>query len=148
MVDGRTVDAGTLKERAILANLALEPGRVVPKRRLIDNVWGSTATASVRSSLYAYITRIRGRIRAAGAGVTLPSRSQGYSLEIPHAAVDWHRMRQLRERARELVDAGNDRAAAVLLSQAMELWEGDPLAEFEGAWTHGTRESMHHTWQI
>ncbi|QBI55511.1 AfsR/SARP family transcriptional regulator [Streptomonospora litoralis] len=148
MVDGQAVDAGTLKERVILATLALTPGKVVPTGLIIDHVWHDAHPASVRSSLYAYITRIRNRIRAAGSGVALPSHSRGYTLEIAGEAVDWHRMKALRSRAGELAEVGDHRRAADLLSRALHLWEGDPLAEVPGTWTHAYQQSMHQTWLL
>ncbi|MBX9386910.1 BTAD domain-containing putative transcriptional regulator [Streptomonospora nanhaiensis] len=150
MVDGESVDAGTPKERSILANLALEPGKVVPTQLIIDRVWGDTPTPRVRSSLYAYITRLRGRLAAAGAGsgVGLRSRSQGYLLEIAKEAVDWHRAELLRVRARALADSGDHRAAVVLLSEALDLWEGHPLAEISGAWAEGVRTNMLKSWSL
>ncbi|MDA0564142.1 tetratricopeptide repeat protein [Streptomonospora sp. S1-112] len=150
MVDGESVDAGTPKERSILANLALEPGKVVPTQLIIDRVWGDAPTPRVRSSLYAYITRLRGRLAAAGggSGVGLRSRSQGYLLEIAKEAVDWHRAELLRVRARALAESGDHRAAVVLLSEALDLWEGHPLAEISGTWAEGVRTNMLKSWSL
>jgi len=38
--DGRPVDVGGPRARALLARLAIEPGRVVGLSSLIDAVWG------------------------------------------------------------------------------------------------------------
>ncbi|GAA1760305.1 AfsR/SARP family transcriptional regulator [Streptomonospora arabica] len=145
LVDGRVADAGTLKERSILAVLALSAGSAVPTGTLIERVWGPSPSASVRSSLYACIARIRSRMRAAGAGAGLRKRSDGYSLEIAPEAVDWLRVKALRKRAQDLAEAGEHRAASVLLTEALDLWEGDPLSELPGEWTHATRAEMNQT---
>ncbi|WP_186356216.1 BTAD domain-containing putative transcriptional regulator [Streptomonospora sp. PA3] len=145
MIDGRSADAGTLKERSILALLALTPGKAVPTATLIDRVWGPSPSAAVRSSLYSCVARIRSRLVAAGAGVGLRKLSHGYTLEIAPDAVDWHRVQNMRLRARDLAESGEHSSAAVLLWEALSLWEGEPLAEIPGEWTHGHRASMNQT---
>lgn len=38
--DGRPVDLGGLQQRAVVAHLAIDAGRVVSVERLIDRLWG------------------------------------------------------------------------------------------------------------
>ncbi|WP_393916100.1 AfsR/SARP family transcriptional regulator [Halostreptopolyspora alba] len=142
LVDGQAIDAGPLKERSILAVLALADNRVVPRHVLIERVWGPEHPDKLRSSVYSYINRIRTRLSRANADVHLVSRPQGYALEIASESVDWHRVRALRARAGELSKAGEYREASALLWQALELWQGDPLAEVPGTWAQGMRTSM------
>src|SRR5215469_11877840 len=63
---GERVDAGHVKQRAVLAVLLLDLGKVVPIDLLIDRVWGDRPPASVRSNVYAYVARIRAVIAGAG----------------------------------------------------------------------------------
>jgi DNA-binding SARP family transcriptional activator len=69
-LDGRTVDAGHARQRAVLAVLALEAGRPVPAEVLIDRVWGEDPPRSVRNVLYGYVTRLKALIAS---GQTLAS---------------------------------------------------------------------------
>ena len=56
---GRTVAIRTRKQRAVLALLAVEPGRVVPLDRLVDEVWSGEPPASATASLQVYIAQLR-----------------------------------------------------------------------------------------
>ncbi|MFD0776281.1 BTAD domain-containing putative transcriptional regulator, partial [Streptomonospora algeriensis] len=145
LVDGRVADAGTLKERSILAVLALSAGKAVPTATLVERIWGPSPSASVRSSLYSCIARIRSRLESAGSEAGLRKLPHGYALEIAPEAVDWYRVQNLRRQARDLAESGDHRAAVVLLSKALSLWEGEPLAEIPGEWIHGHRASMNQT---
>ena len=58
-IDGRTVSVGRGKQRALLAVLALNAGRVVPAERLIDELWGDEPPATATTALQVYISRLR-----------------------------------------------------------------------------------------
>ncbi len=142
LVNGRTVVPGSPKERLILTVLAHSAGEVVPTHTLIRHVWGNDASPSIRPSVYSAMTRIRNRLRDAGADPLLVSRSQGYVLEIAPEAVDYNRVRRLYEEAGTRLGGGERRVAAGLLGQALALWEGEPLAEVRGAWADALRRRI------
>ena len=52
LVDGRRLSLVGVKQRAIVAMLALETGAVVSVDRLIDGIWGEDSPPSVRSSVH------------------------------------------------------------------------------------------------
>lgn len=54
-VGGEPVDLGPPKQRAIIAVLALEAGRLVPVDRLVDVVWGDRVPAQAEVSLRSYV---------------------------------------------------------------------------------------------
>jgi DNA-binding SARP family transcriptional activator len=56
VVDGVPVDAGTRKQRAILAALVLHRPHVVPVDTLVEAVWGDKPPPSPLSSLHVYIS--------------------------------------------------------------------------------------------
>ena len=57
--DGKPVEIGSPKQRAVLALLLLEGGRVVSTDRLIDTVWGAQPPAAATTSLHTYISNLR-----------------------------------------------------------------------------------------
>ncbi|MEP7115474.1 MAG: winged helix-turn-helix domain-containing protein, partial [Ilumatobacteraceae bacterium] len=59
LVDGRRLLLVGVKQRAIVAMLALEAGAVVSVDRLIDGIWGADSPPSVRSSVQVHVSQVR-----------------------------------------------------------------------------------------
>ena len=57
--EGRPIAVGRGKQRALLAVLALNAGRVVPAERLIDELWGDEPPATASTALQVYVSRLR-----------------------------------------------------------------------------------------
>jgi DNA-binding SARP family transcriptional activator len=57
--DGRPVEIGSPKQRAVLALLVLAGGRVVSTDQLIDTVWGAQPPAAATTSLHTYSSNLR-----------------------------------------------------------------------------------------
>jgi DNA-binding SARP family transcriptional activator len=134
---GRSVDAGSPRQRCVLAALAADAGRSVPTETLIDRVWGQAPPEQVRQTLYVYITRIRNMINRAcpDGGARLLHRSGGYLLDLDADRVDMHRFRRFVDLARD-PDRG-DAERADLLGRALDLWRGAALADLSsctGRW--------------
>jgi DNA-binding SARP family transcriptional activator len=139
-VPGRPVDAGHARQRAVLAVLLLNLGRVVPAGELIDRVWGDDPPASVRNVLYGYVGRLRAVIAAAGdPEVTLGRRAGGYLLRVDSDQLDLHRFRRL---VREAAAAADDEHAAGLLVQALGIWRGTALAGVDSPWLNAMRDTL------
>ncbi|MEU1251060.1 AfsR/SARP family transcriptional regulator [Micromonospora arida] len=144
-VAGRPIELGPLKQRLVLAALAVDVGRGVPVEVLIDRVWDGSPPADARGVLYTYITRIRRLLAAAALGegvhpITLARRPGGYQLEAADDRVDLRQLRTLSEQVQQL-DADDPRRAQ-LLRQAVELWRGDPLDGLPGDWAARVRERL------
>ena len=110
--DGRTVDVGAAKQRALLAALLLETNRVVSSDRLIAALWGETAPETATKALQVYVSQLRkvlGRER-------IVTRAPGYELRVAPGELDL-------DRFHELVFEGK-------LDEALRLWRGSPLADF------------------
>ncbi len=138
---GLRVDAGHARQRAVLAVLLFDLGRVVPTTRLIDRVWGDDPPITVRNVLYGYVARLRAVIAGAGdPDVTLSRQPGGYQLEADPDQVDLYRFRRLLREA--AAAAGDDDRAGVLLAEAVALWRGAALAGLDGGWLNGMRESL------
>jgi DNA-binding SARP family transcriptional activator len=122
-VDRKRVDLPGGKPSALLARLLLDSGRVVAVEELVDSLWGERHPASAQKVLQVYVSQLR---KALGAG-QIETRAPGYRLRAERDEHDLGRFETLVERAR---DEGDPRRRAALLSEALSLWRGAPLAEF------------------
>ncbi|MBB5776186.1 BTAD domain-containing putative transcriptional regulator [Nonomuraea jabiensis] len=119
--DGAVVEVPGIRLRALLAALALEPGRIVTRSRLVDWIWGEEPPADEVNALQALVSRLR---RVLPAGV-LEADSGGYRLAVAVDAVDVSRFEQLVGQAR----AAEPAARADLLRSALALWRGTAMAD-------------------
>jgi DNA-binding SARP family transcriptional activator len=121
--DGETPLAlGRPKQRALLALLLLNANRVVARDRLIDELWGEEPPLKAVKAVQTYVSQLR-RLLPPGMLVTRPP---GYMLEAPPKSVDLLRFERLVADSRG-ADPGR---ASSLLTDALALWRGPPLAEF------------------
>jgi len=134
LVDGTALDLGPPRQRCVLAALAVDAGQVVSVERLTHRVWGDDPPLRARATLLNYLSRLR--LLLGGAVVRRPG---GYALDVERSAVDLLRFRALCRDAR----AADDRRAAVLLRQALELWRGEALTGVEGDWAAAERDRLH-----
>ena len=84
------VDLGGPQQRAVIAHLALDVGRVVSVERLIDRLWGDEPPGAPLGALQSYVSRLRRVLepgRPAGAASTvLVSEAPGYVLRMSPAS--------------------------------------------------------------
>jgi DNA-binding SARP family transcriptional activator len=113
---------GGQKQRAVLALLLLEPGRVIGVDRLIDALWGEQPPRTATTSLQNFISQLR---KTLGADV-LETKSPGYRLRVRPGELDLDRFRVLVESAR----ASEPGERAAKLRHALALWRGPALADF------------------
>ncbi len=146
--EGRLLELGGDRQRAVLASLLLHANRFVPSDRLIEELWGSPPPKGARNSLQSTVSRLRvalagGRARqapsgragdAAGgragdAGGRLTSRNRSYRLVVEPDELDSLRFERLAEEGRKaLADADDDPAlASATLGEALALWRGEVL---------------------
>jgi DNA-binding SARP family transcriptional activator len=138
-VNGRPADAGHARQRAVLAVMLLDAGRVVPPEMLIDRVWGENPPRSVRNVVYGYVARLRALIASGqDPGVSLSRHAGGYLLQAGPDQVDLTRFRRL---VAEAAAADGDQAEAAL-RQALELWRGPALAGLDSPWLNATRTTL------
>ena len=122
--DGRLLKLGGAKQRAALALLVLHANDVVPRERMIDELWGASPPETATTALQGYISHLR-KVLGADRIVT---RAPGYVLRVDSGELDLERFQSLTAEARrqESIDA------AETLRRALALWRGPPLAELEG----------------
>jgi DNA-binding SARP family transcriptional activator len=139
-VAGRPADAGHARQRAVLAVLALDAGRVVPIEVLIDRVWGAEPPRSVRNIVYGYVARLRVLVgNGTDPAITLSRRPGGYLLQAAPDQMDLTRFRRLVAQA---ADAEDEERARRLLGQGAALWRGPALADLDSAWLNAMRTTL------
>ena len=120
IVDGEPVALGGTR-RSLLALLLLDAGRVVSTDRLVDALWRGEPPRTAITSLQNMIVQLR---RALGAE-TIVTRAPGYLVNVEAGQLDLARVRRLVDEAR----ASDPSRRSRLLSEALGLWRGEPLAE-------------------
>jgi DNA-binding SARP family transcriptional activator len=120
--DGRVLPLAGNRQRALVAALALRPRTVVSTDTLIDELWGEEPPKTAAVSLQNAVSSVR---KVLGADVIV-TRQPGYLLDVPRDAVDAQRFERL------LADARSAplEIRKTLLTAALGLWRGPPLAEF------------------
>jgi DNA-binding SARP family transcriptional activator/predicted Ser/Thr protein kinase len=122
IVEGRPLQLGGQRQRALLAILLLEAGRVVATDRLVDLLWGEEAPKTATNSLQNAISRLRKEL---GPEV-LRTKAPGYVLGVAPGQIDARRFElQLRDARRAEPEQRRE-----LLQRALDLWRGPALADF------------------
>lgn len=119
---------GGLRQRSLLAVLALHPNQVLSSDRIIDELWGESAAATAAHTVQVFVSRLRGALGEGGG--RLITRPPGYLLELDVEELDATRCERLYERARSALRAGDAAVAVALLHEVESLWRGAPLTEF------------------
>ena len=136
--DGVVVPVGAAKKRMILAVLGLSGGEVVSADRLIDAVWGERPPPSAGKALQVSVSQLRDAVEPTRrAPSVIISQAPGYALALPPQAVDVRVFERLWDEGRRLRASESPDSAADVLSRALALWRGPPLADlaYEEAFT-------------
>ena len=133
-VDGRTVEAGRPKQRAVLAALLIHANQVVSVDRFADILWQDGGAGRSTGSLPVYIANLRRLLEPDRPARTPPqrilTRTPGYLLRVApgeYDAADFERLAA--EGSRHLAE-GRPRAARRTLAEARNLWRGRAMEEF------------------
>ncbi|MET7400830.1 BTAD domain-containing putative transcriptional regulator [Dactylosporangium sp. NPDC005572] len=118
---GVLADVPGARLRALLAALALDPGRVVPKATLVDWLWGERPPADAANALQRLVSRLR---KALPDGA-VEGHTDGYRLRVEPADVDTARFERLLAQARAVQGAHRVR----LLREALGLWRGGAMQD-------------------
>jgi DNA-binding SARP family transcriptional activator len=120
--EGSPVPVRGSKQRALLAVLLLHANEVVSTDRLMDVLWGADPPDA--TALRVRVSQLR---KALGSRGEIVTQAPGYLLRVELGAVDLNRFEQLVASA-----AGQEpEVAAERLREALALWRGRPLPEFE-----------------
>ncbi|MFF6954712.1 BTAD domain-containing putative transcriptional regulator [Streptomyces iakyrus] len=135
-VDGVSIVPTAGKPRQILALLALEHGHIVPVATLIEELWDQAPPRSAMTTLQTYVLTLRRNLGTAmGPGLpgavkeVIATRHGGYLLQLPADRIDAARYETLLAAGQDAAGKGDDESCATLLRQALDLWQGEPLAD-------------------
>jgi WD40 repeat protein/DNA-binding SARP family transcriptional activator len=130
--DGEPVSIGGPKQRALLALLLLSSNRVVPRDRLLGELFAELSPNSAHHALRNQISRLRKVLSATGADPPrLVSQPPGYLLRVEPGELDLEEFERLWAEGREALARNQPAVAARALKAAETLWSGRALADVE-----------------
>ncbi|MFE2177851.1 BTAD domain-containing putative transcriptional regulator, partial [Kitasatospora sp. NPDC059462] len=146
---------GSPQQQAMLAVLLLRPGHSASATDLIAALWGEEPPSAAMTTVRTYAWRWRKVLDAVepaepgeggepgekAAGSVLVSMGDGYRLVLPKLAVDAAQAEALAAEAERTARAEPLRARD-LLNQALELWQGEPLAGIPGPFAERHRQRL------
>lgn len=132
VTDGRERVLGSGREAALLADLIVHAGQMMPAERLIEDLWNGAPPPGAAGTLQTYVRNLRRVLepdRAAGSpSRVLLSRRPGYVLEIDDDVLDARRFERL-VIAGGLEATGDPAGASATLREALALWKGPAFGE-------------------
>jgi DNA-binding SARP family transcriptional activator/class 3 adenylate cyclase len=114
---------GGRRQRAVLALLLLRRGEVVSTDRIVDALWGAEPPRTAITSLQNFVSQLRKLLGPE----RIVTRSPGYALDVSRDEVDADRFQRLVELGRD----GEPTERAKRLREALAIWRGPALADFE-----------------
>ena len=135
--NGRLIEVGGPKLRALLVILLLRANESVPRDALVHELWGEQPPVGAQHSLDVYVSRLRKSLDAAADGSVVMTRPGAYSLRLAEGQLDARRFEQLVGQGRAALAANAPSQAAEKLRSALELWRGQALADLVNR--HGPR---------
>jgi DNA-binding SARP family transcriptional activator/predicted negative regulator of RcsB-dependent stress response/DNA-binding XRE family transcriptional regulator len=137
--DGERLELGPVRQRAVLAVLAMGRGAPVRRDAIVDAVWPENPPASAVNIVQAQVSRLRRLLPAGGPdeggpaergpGAVLLRAGENYWLRATAGELDLLAFDQLAGRARAAAASGNARRACAWYEQALALWHGEPAAD-------------------
>jgi DNA-binding SARP family transcriptional activator/DNA-binding beta-propeller fold protein YncE len=123
--DGRVVELGAGRQRALLALLVLHAPEIVATDRLIEELWGGSPPPTAAKALQNLVSQLR---RSLGAD-SIVTRPPGYSLRLDSDDLDARRFERLAAVGHRLLADDPGRAGQTLI-EALGLWRGRALDDF------------------
>jgi len=125
--DGRAVDLGSFRQRALLALLLTAPNSVFSTDQIIDGLWGADGGIDKQNALWVYVSGLRkalepNREKRSGGSILL-TRAPGYLVEVAPEEIDAVRFERMVAEGRALADV-DPAAASLVLGEALALWRG------------------------
>jgi class 3 adenylate cyclase/DNA-binding winged helix-turn-helix (wHTH) protein/tetratricopeptide (TPR) repeat protein len=127
---GEVVALGSAQQRAVLALLILHAPEPVSLDRLIDELWGERPPATAQHAVQVYVSGIRKLLRVGGADVAVRTSASGYALDVDPGRIDAGRFERLLAESQRVL-AGDPSHARTLFEEALALWRGPALADFQ-----------------
>jgi DNA-binding SARP family transcriptional activator/tetratricopeptide (TPR) repeat protein len=134
--DGQAViSVPAARQRAVLATLLVRAGRPVAPGELADIIWDGTPPNGADGTIRSHIMRLR-RVLGPRAGPRVLTRAPGYLIDAGDDEVDLLQFGCLCQTGGAAVRAGSPANAWAMLTGALELWRGSPLADVPSRTLH------------
>lgn len=128
---GRSLELAGARSRAVLAMLLMHANQVVSSDRLLDDLWPGQSSDKATGSLQVRLSELRKAFRSSGEADRLVTRPPGYLLRVAPGELDALRFEQLAAEGDAALATGDAATAARCLDQALGLWRGPALADFD-----------------
>jgi DNA-binding SARP family transcriptional activator len=139
----RPVRLAGQRQRALLAALILNRGKVVPVERLVEIIWDITPPATARTKVQAHVSALRQAIGDSPAtSHRLLTQPPGYSLCPEDMGLDLSEFEMLRCRARSAYACGKPTVAVDLFASALALWRGGAFADVDAPLIRAAAEAI------
>jgi DNA-binding SARP family transcriptional activator/Tfp pilus assembly protein PilF len=116
------------KQRAVLASLLLNAGRIVAVDEIAETLWGTGPPPSARVTVQNYVMRLRQALGDTSRSL-ISTHPSGYLISVDAADLDITQFEVLLRAARAAASDGSWDAAAARAGAALALWRGEPLAD-------------------
>ena len=124
------VEVAAARQRGLLALLLADANQVVPVDRLVDDLWEGKPPASARTSLQAYVYRLRRLLAQAGGDADLLRwAGAGYVLSAAPDSLDRDMFRRLVGEGGDLLARGDPDGCVRCWRAALGLWRGPAFAD-------------------
>ncbi|HEX5114218.1 MAG TPA: tetratricopeptide repeat protein [Pseudonocardiaceae bacterium] len=125
----------------------------MPIDAIIDQLWdasggrgngtkGRALPHDPRKVLQGYVSRLRNVLKRAGVPGNVRTEGGHYVLNIDPDFVDYHRFHEHVSAGQHEYRAHNYERAAELLTEAVELWQGQPFADLPTSWAQRKAETL------
>jgi DNA-binding SARP family transcriptional activator len=111
LADGKALDLGGTKQRALLAVLLLHANEVVSRDRLVDALWEEEPPETAQKALHVYVSQLRKIL----GWERVQTHAHGYMLGVSPEELDLEQFERAREQGR--------------FDEALAVWRGPPLAD-------------------
>ncbi|MFF3911480.1 BTAD domain-containing putative transcriptional regulator [Streptomyces sp. NPDC001848] len=130
---------GSPQQRALLAALLMREGRTATASELIDALWGDDPPPRALAAVRTYASRLR---KVLSPGVLL-SESGGYAVRLGEPrSLDLAAAQELAAETEKAKNSGDLSHARRVLSEALALWDGEPLAGVPGPYAEAQRARL------
>ena len=123
-----TLPLASRKQRAVLAALLLNSGRVISLDDLTEVLWGAAPPPSARVAVQNHVMRLR---KALGDSARIRTQPGGYQIDVDESELDVSRFEMHLVAARAAAKDGAWDTAAERARAGLALWRGEPLADVE-----------------
>jgi DNA-binding SARP family transcriptional activator len=125
--DGKRLNAGPYKQRALLAALLCRANSVLSVDMLVEVLWGERPPRTARKNLQVYISALRKLV-----GDRIQHHTYGYRIVVDAGECDLLEFNRLAAAGRTALRSREARAAVGLLGDAVRLWRDRPMVDLLG----------------